>query len=104
MKAYEICYESMIRIFWRNSFLFFVSIKTETFFRIDDIMCLLCDIEEEDEEEFLESLPTDMMEEEDLEEFKAMAQKASFLTRDLSSWYDQLLIIIIMFVVWLMLC
>ncbi|KAM9463059.1 nucleolar complex protein 3 homolog [Clarias gariepinus] len=41
--------------------------------------------EEEDEEEFLESLPTDMMEEEDLEEFKAMAQKASFLTRDLSS-------------------
>ncbi|XP_056626651.1 nucleolar complex protein 3 homolog [Triplophysa dalaica] len=41
--------------------------------------------EEDDEEEFLESLPVDMMEEEDLEEMKAMAQKASFLTRDLSS-------------------
>ncbi|KAK3559945.1 hypothetical protein QTP86_029548, partial [Hemibagrus guttatus] len=40
---------------------------------------------EEDEEEFLESLPTDMMEDEDLEEIRAMAQKASFLTRDLSS-------------------
>ncbi|XP_060795527.1 nucleolar complex protein 3 homolog [Neoarius graeffei] len=41
--------------------------------------------EEEDEEEFLESLPTDMMEDDDLEEIRAMAQKASFLTRDLSS-------------------
>ncbi|XP_051958764.1 nucleolar complex protein 3 homolog [Xyrauchen texanus] len=41
--------------------------------------------EEEDEEEFLESLPIDMLEEDDLEEIKAMAQKASFLTRDLSS-------------------
>ncbi|XP_026770351.2 nucleolar complex protein 3 homolog isoform X2 [Pangasianodon hypophthalmus] len=41
--------------------------------------------EEDDEEEFLESLPTDMMEDDDLEEIRAMAQKASFLTRDLSS-------------------
>ncbi|KAI5627412.1 nucleolar complex protein 3-like [Silurus asotus] len=41
--------------------------------------------EEDDEEEFLESLPTDMMEEDDLEEIRAMAKKASFLTRDLSS-------------------
>ncbi|KAM4623770.1 nucleolar complex protein 3 homolog [Polymixia lowei] len=41
--------------------------------------------EEEDEEEFAESLPTDMMDEEELEQIKAMAQKASFLTRDLSS-------------------
>ncbi|XP_058261907.1 nucleolar complex protein 3 homolog [Hemibagrus wyckioides] len=41
--------------------------------------------DEEDEEEFLESLPTDMMEDDDLEEIRAMAQKASFLTRDLSS-------------------
>lgn len=41
--------------------------------------------EEDEEEEFLESLPVDMMEDEDLEQMKAMAQKASFLTRDLSS-------------------
>nr|XP_055032367.1 nucleolar complex protein 3 homolog isoform X1 [Misgurnus anguillicaudatus] len=41
--------------------------------------------EEEDEEEFLESLPIDMMEDDDLEQMKAMAQKASFITRDLSS-------------------
>ncbi|KAI1886877.1 hypothetical protein AGOR_G00200310 [Albula goreensis] len=41
--------------------------------------------EEEDEEEFEESLPVDMMDEDDLEEMKTMAQKASFLTRDLSS-------------------
>ncbi|KAG7492774.1 hypothetical protein MATL_G00017840 [Megalops atlanticus] len=41
--------------------------------------------EEEDEEEFEESLPVDMMDEDDLEQMKAMAQKASFLTRDLSS-------------------
>ncbi|KAK2865975.1 hypothetical protein Q7C36_002031 [Tachysurus vachellii] len=40
---------------------------------------------EEDEEEFLESLPTDMMEDDDLEEIRSMARKASFLTRDLSS-------------------
>lgn len=53
---------------------------------INDAMCLLSDVEEEDEEEFLESLPTDMMEDDDLEEIRAMAQKASFLTRDLSSW------------------
>uniref|UniRef100_A0A8C8MCC0 Nucleolar complex protein 3 homolog n=1 Tax=Oncorhynchus tshawytscha TaxID=74940 RepID=A0A8C8MCC0_ONCTS len=38
-----------------------------------------------EEEEFVESLPMDMMEEDDLEQIKAMAQKASFLTRDLSS-------------------
>ncbi|CAL8309876.1 unnamed protein product [Boreogadus saida] len=40
---------------------------------------------EDEDEEFLESLPTDMMEDEDLEQIKAMAQKASFVTRDLSS-------------------
>lgn len=42
--------------------------------------------DEEEEEEFLETLPTDMMDEDDLEQIKAMAQKASFLTRDISSW------------------
>nr|XP_023698100.1 nucleolar complex protein 3 homolog isoform X1 [Paramormyrops kingsleyae] len=41
--------------------------------------------EEEPEEEFEESLPVDMMEENDLEEMRAMGQKASFLTRDISS-------------------
>ncbi|XP_070782984.1 nucleolar complex protein 3 homolog [Enoplosus armatus] len=41
--------------------------------------------EEEDEEEFLESLPTDMMEDEDLQQMTAMARQASFITRDLSS-------------------
>uniref|UniRef100_A0A673N1Z9 Nucleolar complex protein 3 homolog n=1 Tax=Sinocyclocheilus rhinocerous TaxID=307959 RepID=A0A673N1Z9_9TELE len=40
---------------------------------------------EEDEEEFLESLPVDMMDEDDLEQIRAMAKKASFLTRDISS-------------------
>ncbi|XP_072523779.1 nucleolar complex protein 3 homolog isoform X2 [Salminus brasiliensis] len=42
-------------------------------------------VPEEEDEEFLESLPTDMMEEDDLEQIRAMAQKASFITRDLSS-------------------
>lgn len=42
--------------------------------------------EEDEEEEFLESLPSDMMDEEDLKEMTAMARKASFITRDLSSW------------------
>ncbi|MGH0117317.1 UNVERIFIED_CONTAM: hypothetical protein FKN15_013840 [Acipenser sinensis] len=37
------------------------------------------------EEEEEETLPVDMMEDDDLEQMKAMAQKASFLTRDLSS-------------------
>ncbi|XP_039991094.1 nucleolar complex protein 3 homolog isoform X2 [Xiphias gladius] len=41
--------------------------------------------EEEDEEEFLESLPTDMMEDDDLQQMTAMARQASFITRDLSS-------------------
>ncbi|KAI3365034.1 hypothetical protein L3Q82_010087, partial [Scortum barcoo] len=41
--------------------------------------------EEEDEEEFLESLPTDMLEDEDLQQMTAMARQASFITRDLSS-------------------
>ncbi|XP_038155661.1 nucleolar complex protein 3 homolog [Cyprinodon tularosa] len=41
--------------------------------------------EEEEEEEFLDSLPTDMMDDADLEQLTAMAQKASFITRDLSS-------------------
>lgn len=42
--------------------------------------------EEEDEEEFLETLPTDMMEDDDLRQITAMARQASFITRDLSSW------------------
>ncbi|XP_061564213.1 nucleolar complex protein 3 homolog [Cololabis saira] len=41
--------------------------------------------EEEDEEEFLETLPTDMMDEDDLEQMTTMAQQASFITRDLSA-------------------
>nr|XP_046233058.1 nucleolar complex protein 3 homolog [Scatophagus argus] len=41
--------------------------------------------EEEDEEEFLESLPTDMMEDEDLQQMTTLARQASFITRDLSS-------------------
>ncbi|KAM6964134.1 nucleolar complex protein 3 homolog [Tautogolabrus adspersus] len=41
--------------------------------------------EEEEDEEFLETLPTDMMEEEDLQQMTAMARQASFVTRDLSS-------------------
>uniref|UniRef100_UPI0037E9651F nucleolar complex protein 3 homolog isoform X2 n=1 Tax=Semicossyphus pulcher TaxID=241346 RepID=UPI0037E9651F len=41
--------------------------------------------EEQDEEEFLETLPTDMMEDEDLQQMTAMARQASFITRDLSS-------------------
>uniref|UniRef100_A0A665VDP9 Nucleolar complex protein 3 homolog n=1 Tax=Echeneis naucrates TaxID=173247 RepID=A0A665VDP9_ECHNA len=41
--------------------------------------------EEEDEDEFLDSLPTDMMEDDDLQQMTAMAQQASFITRDLSS-------------------
>lgn len=47
--------------------------------------CLVSVTEDEEEEEFVESLPMDMMDEDDLEQIKAMAQKASFLTRDLSS-------------------
>ena len=48
--------------------------------------CVTTEEELEDEdEEFLESLPTDMMEDDDLEQIKAMARKASFVTRDLSS-------------------
>lgn len=41
--------------------------------------------EGEDEEEFLESLPTDMLEEDDLQRMRDMAGHASFITRDLSS-------------------
>ncbi|XP_053197642.1 nucleolar complex protein 3 homolog [Scomber japonicus] len=41
--------------------------------------------EEEDEEDFLETLPTDMMDEQDLQHLTSMAQRASFITRDLSS-------------------
>ncbi|XP_059181196.1 nucleolar complex protein 3 homolog [Centropristis striata] len=41
--------------------------------------------DEEEEEEFLESLPTDMMEEDDLQTITAMARQASFITRDLSA-------------------
>lgn len=42
--------------------------------------------EEEEEEDFLETLPMDMMEDNDLQQMTAMARQASFLTRDLSSW------------------
>lgn len=42
--------------------------------------------EEEEDEVFLESLPTDMMEDGDLQQMTIMARQASFLTRDLSSW------------------
>lgn len=42
--------------------------------------------EEEDEEEFLDALPTDMVEDEDQEQMSAMARQPSFITRDLSSW------------------
>lgn len=38
--------------------------------------------DEEEEEEFLESLPTDMMDEEDLEQIKAMAHKAGHHASD----------------------
>ncbi|XP_069373224.1 nucleolar complex protein 3 homolog [Paralichthys olivaceus] len=41
--------------------------------------------EEEEDEEFLETLPTDMMEDDDLQRMTAMARQASFITRDLSS-------------------
>ncbi|XP_072290451.1 nucleolar complex protein 3 homolog isoform X2 [Eucyclogobius newberryi] len=41
--------------------------------------------DEEEQEQFLEELPSDMLEEEDLLQMKAMAQKASFITRDLTS-------------------
>uniref|UniRef100_A0A672G7W9 Nucleolar complex protein 3 homolog n=1 Tax=Salarias fasciatus TaxID=181472 RepID=A0A672G7W9_SALFA len=37
------------------------------------------------EEDFLESLPTDMLEDDDLQLMSSMAQRASFITRDLSS-------------------
>uniref|UniRef100_A0A672FLB7 Nucleolar complex protein 3 homolog n=1 Tax=Salarias fasciatus TaxID=181472 RepID=A0A672FLB7_SALFA len=40
---------------------------------------------EEEEEDFLESLPTDMLEDDDLQLMSSMAQRASFITRDLSS-------------------
>lgn len=40
---------------------------------------------EEEEEEFLESLPTDMMDDDDLQQLTSLAQRASFITRDLSS-------------------
>uniref|UniRef100_A0A672FIN5 Nucleolar complex protein 3 homolog n=1 Tax=Salarias fasciatus TaxID=181472 RepID=A0A672FIN5_SALFA len=39
----------------------------------------------EEEEDFLESLPTDMLEDDDLQLMSSMAQRASFITRDLSS-------------------
>uniref|UniRef100_A0A672G6A3 Nucleolar complex protein 3 homolog n=1 Tax=Salarias fasciatus TaxID=181472 RepID=A0A672G6A3_SALFA len=38
-----------------------------------------------EEEDFLESLPTDMLEDDDLQLMSSMAQRASFITRDLSS-------------------
>lgn len=43
-------------------------------------LCLLWTEEEEDEEEFLETLPSDMLDDEDL------SNMASFIRRDLSSW------------------
>ncbi|KAL4640065.1 hypothetical protein GN956_G12127 [Arapaima gigas] len=39
----------------------------------------------EDEEQFEESLPVDMLAEDDLEEMRALAQRASFITRNISS-------------------
>uniref|UniRef100_A0A7N8YLW2 Nucleolar complex protein 3 homolog n=1 Tax=Mastacembelus armatus TaxID=205130 RepID=A0A7N8YLW2_9TELE len=41
--------------------------------------------EEEEDEDFLDSLPTDMMEDDDVQQMTAMARQASFITRDLSS-------------------
>ncbi|KAK7879220.1 hypothetical protein WMY93_034001 [Mugilogobius chulae] len=41
--------------------------------------------DEEEQEQFLEELPSDMLEEEDLLQMKVLAQRASFITRDLSS-------------------
>ncbi|KAG7506981.1 nucleolar complex protein 3-like [Solea senegalensis] len=41
--------------------------------------------EHDEEEEFLETLPTDMMDEDDMQQMTAMARQASFITRDLSS-------------------
>uniref|UniRef100_A0A672FLZ2 Nucleolar complex protein 3 homolog n=1 Tax=Salarias fasciatus TaxID=181472 RepID=A0A672FLZ2_SALFA len=41
--------------------------------------------DEEEEEDFLESLPTDMLEDDDLQLMSSMAQRASFITRDLSA-------------------
>lgn len=52
---------------------------------LDALFVLLT--EEEKEEEFLDSLPTDMVEDEDLQHMSAMARQTSFITRDLSSWY-----------------
>lgn len=43
-------------------------------------LCVLSTEEEEDEEEFLETLPSDMLDDEDL------INMASFIRRDLSSW------------------
>uniref|UniRef100_A0A7N9AX55 Nucleolar complex protein 3 homolog n=1 Tax=Mastacembelus armatus TaxID=205130 RepID=A0A7N9AX55_9TELE len=40
---------------------------------------------EEEDEDFLDSLPTDMMEDDDVQQMTAMARQASFITRDLSS-------------------
>uniref|UniRef100_A0A3Q3S2L7 Nucleolar complex protein 3 homolog n=1 Tax=Mastacembelus armatus TaxID=205130 RepID=A0A3Q3S2L7_9TELE len=40
--------------------------------------------EEEEDEDFLDSLPTDMMEDDDVQQMTAMARQASFITRDLS--------------------
>lgn len=48
-------------------------------------LCALSE-EEEEEEDFLDVLPTDMVEDEDQEQMSAMARQPSFITRDLSSW------------------
>lgn len=48
-------------------------------------LCVLPE-EEEEEERFLDTLPTDMLEDEDQEQISAMARQPSFITRDLSSW------------------
>lgn len=47
---------------------------------IFNCLCVLLTEEEEDEEEFLETLPSDMLDDEDL------SNMASFIRRDLSSW------------------
>ncbi|XP_028307293.1 nucleolar complex protein 3 homolog isoform X2 [Gouania willdenowi] len=41
--------------------------------------------EEHDDEEFVENLPTDMLEDNDLQQMRHLSQQASFITRDLSS-------------------
>lgn len=59
-------------------------VRSATFTSHDAPLCVLP--EEEEEEEFLDVLPTDMLEDECQDQMSAMARRPSFLTRDLSSW------------------